>query len=326
MSDSLLLLLVAVFLLTAGIFAGYETGLYSLNRVRLRVQSEIKSFGSRSLSRLLADLPSAISTMLVGTNLSHYFCAALVTQLCEQNDISVLTPAFAATLILTPIIFVFSEVVPKDLFRRHADQWTYYLAPALRVFHWAVYPLSYSFRTVGRLAAGASARSAEETPLISSLGLRALISESREEGVLTPYQTAIAANITHLQAKRVGEIMVPLDRAATVASAASPAELEAIVRRSDYSRLPVFEGQKDHIVGIVNVFDLLYSDQPKKRVADLLRPAPFLDEKQGIYPALVRLRRARMPMGIVRDAAGHAIGIVTIKDLVEEIVGEMPGL
>ena len=100
-------------------------------------------------------------------------------------------------------------------------------------------------------------------------------------------------------------------------------ELEEKAARHDISRLPVFDSQRKNIIGIVNVFDHLFEEEKGERVSDLLRTAPSLAQNDGIYAALVCLRRARMPMGIVRDDATQAVGIVTVKDLVEEIVGKL---
>jgi len=323
MTEMLLLILTACSVSLGGLFAGFETGMYSANRVRLRLQLELKSFGARSLSRLLRDLPSSMSTNLIGTNLTLYFSTACVTKLCEMRDISVLTYEFAATLILTPIVFIFAEMTPKDVFRRHADQWTYVIAPVMQVFHWILYPLAIGFRRAGSLVKRSVVNRTEEPPVISRLGLHAVIAEGREDGVLTTYQTAIAANITRLQVKKIVDVMVPLTEAVTIAGDAPLQELEEKAARNDISRLPVFDSQRRNIIGIVNVFDHLFEEEKGERVSDLLRTAPSLAEDDGIYAALVCLRRARMPMGIVRDDATQAVGIVTVKDLVEEIVGKL---
>jgi len=323
LTDLTLLTLSILTLALAGLFAGFETGLYSVNRVRLRLQLELKSFGARSLSHLERDLPGTISTNLIGTNLAQYVCVACVTQLLHSRGLRLLSEELAATLIMSPIIFVFAEMTPKDMFRQRADRWSYYVAPMLRVSHWLLYPFAFIFRTVARLAWGRAGLPASEAPLASRLGLRALIGESGEEGVLTGYQTAIAANITHLQGKRLRNAMVPLHEAVAIASDASLDELEELAARHHFSRLPVFKAQRDHVVGIVNVLDHLFSERRGATVAELLRPAPRLKEGDGIYASLVRLRRARMPMGIVQGPNENAVGIVTIKDLVEEIVGEL---
>ena len=322
MSQSVLLLLAALGLALTGLFDGFETGLYSVNRVRLRLQLELKSFGSRSLSHLLRDLPGAITTILIGTNVATYLCVACVTELCREAGIRLVSEEFAATLILTPIIFVFAEMTPKDLFRVHTDHWTYLISPLMRGVHWLLYPFTALFRAAARLVSGA-AEAAPEVPIVSRLGLQALISEGQEEGVLTSYQTAIAANITHLQTKRLRDVMVPIDQAVAVSVFAPVEEVEALAIQHQHSRFPVYRGERHQIIGIVNVLDHLFAEERKSLVTELLRPAPSLGEGDNVHASLVHLRRERMPMGIVRDSHGRATGIVTIKDLVEEIVGEL---
>mgnify|MGYP005834661011 CR=1 FL=1 len=323
MSATLLLLSAAVSLALTGLFAGYETGLYTVNRLRLRLQLELRTLGSRRLSALVQDLTASITSILIGTNLFIYLAVACVTELFKQSGIRLINEEFAATLVLTPIIFVFAEMLPKEFFRQHADRWSYYFALPILFFHRLCRPISVVLRRAALLLSGTSAQAGPTQPVIGRLGLRALMSESRQEGVLTAYQTAIAANITHLQGKRLRAVMVPLEKAAVISVFAPLSELEHLAAETHNSRFPVYRGDRHQIIGIVNVLEHLLSEEPKEHVAELLRPAPTLKDTDGIYASLVRLRRERMPMGIVQEASGRAIGIVTVKDLVEEIVGEL---
>ena len=150
--------------------------------------------------------------------------------------------------------------------------------------------------------------------------MKYLLMESTEEGVLTPYQNVIAENILSLRDLRVRSVMIPLSRVAAVEEEAGKERVLELVRRYNFSRFPVYREQKWRVVGVINVLDALGEEFS---VRGSVRDAPVLSPWDTVASALHELRVAKQPMGIVSDGTGRAVGLVTMKDLVEEIVGEL---
>jgi CBS domain containing-hemolysin-like protein len=162
----------------------------------------------------------------------------------------------------------------------------------------------------------------QEIGQISQPRLMHFLEESREEGVLSAHDDWMARNIMKLEKTRLRDVMVPMERVVSVPRNATVDDLRNISKTRVYSRIPVYDGDKGNIVGLVGLVEYL-CDCSGKPVAEFIRRAPRLKESMSVNEALLTLRRTRDHMGLVVDNNDKVIGIATIKDLVEEIVGEL---
>ncbi|KPJ59327.1 MAG: hypothetical protein AMS15_07045 [Planctomycetes bacterium DG_23] len=319
----LYVILVALFVLSAGYYAGVETGSYSLSRLKLRYRMEEGFPGAKILFPLLADRQRLICTILVGHNLFVYLATALVTRLYRGHY----SPHFTelmSTVTLAPIIFLFAEVLPKNFFRVRADTWMYIAASLLsfsaKVFRPAVALLRGVVWFWNRLL---RISQRQEAPVLTRESLRFYFLEGRDAGILTSYQDILARNIMALGGVSVGRAMVPLAQVATVEASWGPEQIKDLARNTNFSRFPIYENIQRNIIGVLNIYDLLWGNGEGRTAQDFLRPAIFITQDDSVAAGLYQLRRARQPMGIVTTKAGRPVGVVTIKDLVEEIVGEL---
>ena len=325
-----LLLLALVGLVVAGISNGMETGLYRVNRVRLRLRAEGRDRRARILRAMLRDLRGMIVVCLLGYDGGVYLTTAVVTTLVAATGwvetsvgVEILT-----TAILSPIFFVFTDVTPKSLFAVDADRWVY---PLARPMWWAygllrgiglVPALKGASDLVLRLAHKRGLQGAN--PFTPRERLRAVIREGAAEGVISGYQDELVGKVLGLREQPVQAVMIALRQVTSVPATIGRERFIEELRRHSYTRVPVYENHRDQVVGIVRINDVLARpdgpfDLREIMIRDIITVAPALPVSQALF----RLRRARAAMAIVADAQGRAVGIITLKDLVEEIVGEL---
>ena len=309
---------IIVCVLMEGLFSGAEIGFYSVNRLRLRSRVEAKSRRSAALRKLVDRPDTTMMTTLIGTNVMVYAASALATGLFSGSR----SPELLATLVMTPVIFVFGEMIPKDIFHRRADSFMYYLAGPIDALRFLVWPVTTVLRGLVWLVTGG--KSAEQSgAAFSRAALAEWIAEGKREGVLTDYQHALSANVMGLMKKRVSSAMIPMGEATVLSADLAGEELRDAVKHAGCSRLPVVSGPEMSIVGVLHTLDYIRAAEKNPPLGDLVRRAVEVKHTDGITSVLVALQRARGQMAIVLDDAGRPAGVVTVKDLVEEIVGEL---
>jgi CBS domain containing-hemolysin-like protein len=318
----------------SGFFSGAETGAYRVNRVRLRLARQHGRPGATWLSSLVADMPGLICVTLIGTNVGVYVASVLMTGLWHERapEQSALWAEMMATLALTPILFVVSEVLPKNIFNAEADRLMYLSARPLyvlrRIFGWLglvgmLKGISRVWTLVRRWREGKTAEVVNPFP--AQARLRAVIRDSAAEGVMTPYQNELVEKIMSLRDVHVGEVMVPLSRVVRLRSGETWQGFLDAVRANAFSRLPVMDASRRRAVGVVPVNEVLeaMTGGEQEDWESFSRPAVILPPQMTVTQAIFALQRNRTPLAIVSGAQGQTIGIVTLKDLAEEIVGEL---
>ncbi len=325
-----LYLLALVGMAVAALANGMETGLYRVNRIRLRLRGEQDDHRAAALLALLKDLRGTIIVCLVGYNGGVYLTTIVVTTLVAASG-WVGTAAgveVLATAILTPLFFVFTDVTPKSIFAVEADRWTYPLAHPMR---WAyallrgvglVPALKGVSNLVLRIAKACGAEAAN--PFTPRQRLRAVIREGVAEGVITDYQDELVEKVLGLRERPVRQVMIHMRYVAAVPANVSRQRFSRELCRHSYTRLPVYEKHRDNIVGIVRINDVLAEGGQAFDLSRVMsRDVVTVPPEMTVSAAMFRMRGARAAMAVVQDTRGRAVGIITIKDLVEEIVGEL---
>ncbi len=305
--------------------AGVETGSYCLNRVRLRVRADQNQPAARRLAALLERREDLVLTALLGTILADYFCTACVTALLLGAQLRPGHAEFWAVLLVTPVLLVFGGILPKDWFRREADRLMYRLAPVLewcvrlaRVtgFLWLIRRIT---RSVARRFLPAGVRDHDLLPRANVLRL---LHEGAALGGLSPFQRDLIDRVLNLSNLRVTSVMIPRPRVAAVPYDITREDFLRVARMAHLSRMPVYRGDPRHVIGIINVYDVL-TDEDRRPVLEHVRPHLALPGHASAAATLLTLQKRRETMAIVEDRSGHCLGILTLKDLVEEIVGDL---
>jgi CBS domain containing-hemolysin-like protein len=232
-----------------------------------------------------------------------------------------------AFLLITYLHVVFGELIPKAMALQTADRTALWLARPLTAFARLTRPLILVMNGTGNRILrcfGLQAANAEE--MVHSVEeLRLLIEDTEEAGILDPDQAEFVQNVFELSDKHVRDCLVPREKMAALELSTPPDKVLEAVRSGAHTRMPVYEGTLDNIVGIVNTKDLffLFSLRGMVVLHDALYPALFLRPEETIANALRLFRKARRPMALVRDDEGKILGLITLEDVLEEIVGDI---
>jgi putative hemolysin len=325
-ATALLLLGLLASVVLSGFFSGWETGTYCLNRVRLRVASDQNRPGAGRLAALMQQPENLVITALLGTNVADYLATASASALLLRAAVPDGLTEVYATLIVTPLILVFGGIIPKDWFRRECDRLMYPLAVAVSVCLAVVRATGLLWllrRFTHKLIRWIDPQHLErEEQVLPRARTLSLLREGAAGGGLTVLQRDLMDRVMNISKTPVASVMIPRERAATVPLGVSRDDFLRAVRMCHFSRLPVYDGNPRRIVGIVNVYDVL-TDAQQQPISVHLREAFRLPADTSVSGALLCMQQAHQAMAIIEEPKGHCLGILTIKDLAEEIVGEL---
>ena len=310
--------------LLSAIYSGIETGLYCLNKVRLELYAERGQWAAQYLRRMLGTGMMIIIILLVGNNIANYLSTAAVAKLFEAADVSPRRSIFFTCILVTPILFVLGEMVPKNLFQKYSDNLSYRFAWMLRMTQLTCGWLAYLVYIV----ANGLLRLTGLSDQASHLGnprqrIRAMLRDTQAAGVISRHQSDIVDRVMGLAQVPLRSVLIPMSRVVAVDVNVRRTQLIELIRPHPFSRVPVYEGPKNNVLGVLNIYDVLADSGEENAVRQHLQEAVKLSDNLGISHALFRLQRHRQAIGVVTDRRNRVIGIVTIKDLVEEIVGEL---
>jgi CBS domain containing-hemolysin-like protein len=310
------------FLLLEAFFSASEISLISANRRRLRQWAEQKVRGAAQALKLLERPERLVATTLLGSNLSEITNTILVTAFLLET----MGPGgeIVAMLLLPPLILILAEIIPKSIGRQHPNRLARRLAPILLVVSWVLYPLTFIFAGLSRSVLWLTgARHTSQLPFISREDLHLVVRKSGPEVDLETPERRIIHRILQFSLRTVKEVMVPLIRVAAIPDTLTVGQALEEFRSSRFSRLPVYHRRIDNLIGVLHDFDLLGEDGPDRPVRAFMRPVTYVPEQKKIDRLLAEMQRQGIHLAAVVDEYGGAVGIVTIEDLLEEIVGEI---
>jgi putative hemolysin len=316
------LLGLAVLFILSAFFSGSETALMSLDRLRIKYLVQKKKRGADRLEALLEQPDRLLGGILVGNNvvniaLSVFATTLLVDMYGERGELMTI-------LILTPLLLIFAEITPKAYAASNSEKVSFaILRPILAVLVvlTPVVTLVTAFsRGLTRLLG-----KKDERPIISEDEIRSIISVGEQTGVVAKEQQRMLYGIFELSQTRVRDIMIPRTEMVALDVNASFPEVLFLVQQARHSRFPVFEGSIDNVVGIIHSKDILNCvERPEEfSLRTIARPPYFVPELKRIGTLLQAFRRKRIHLAVVVDEYGGVEGIVTLEDVVEEIVGEI---
>ncbi|HUQ06483.1 MAG TPA: hemolysin family protein [Kofleriaceae bacterium] len=303
-------------------FVGAEIALGSCDRARLRQRAGGGSRGARAAERLLAKQETTAATVLIGATSASLVVAATCAVYLSGRGYH---EAWAAVAVLVPMV-IFGHLVPKAIAGAHADKLVSFYA-------WVLVPVSWIMRPLVLVVsafAGAATRLAgtDKKKAFITRDELALIIESEPAGDksgITADEREMIANVFELSEYKVGDLMVPLSEVTALPEDTTLGEAAVEVADKQHSRMPVYRGRVDDIVGIVHAFDILAAgaEGRARPVAEIARPSSYVPGSMKAVDLLVQLQVGGNPMAIVVDEYGGAVGIVTVEDLLETIVGDI---
>ncbi|HEY1557310.1 MAG TPA: hemolysin family protein [Kofleriaceae bacterium] len=313
-----LVFVLVVCALAQAFFVAAEVALSACDRTALRVRANGGANRAMLVERMLHVPQVTLATTLVGANLAALVAVIVLAMQLVVRDTS---PLWAPVIVVPPLL-VLGHVVPKAIVQVHADRVVDVIAGPLRLASWVLRPI---VAVVGAFAAALTrvVRTAREKAFVTRDEL-ALLIESEPLGDkpdISADERAMIANVFELAEVKVGELMVPLSEVTALPEDTPVATAALEVADKQHSRMPVYRARVHDVVGVVHVFDILSKEG--KTVADLAHPPLYVPETMRASDLLVQLQAERQHLAIVVDEYGGAVGIVTIEDLLETIVGEI---
>lgn len=309
-------------LMSSAFFSGAETALTSVNKMRIRNMIEEGNKRAELVWSLIEDSSKLLGTILVGNNVVNIGASALATsiaiELFGNQGVGI------ATGVMTLFVLIFGEITPKSLATENAESISLKIAPIISFLQKILTPIVFILLKVTDLISKLFGKNETEDPVITENEIKTILNVSHEEGVLEGEEKDMLVNVFDFQDSPLNKVMTPRPDMAAVELDSSYEDIVEIYKKYGYSRYPVFKENRDDIVGIFSMKDLvLVKDSDNFHLKDFLRKPVYLFETQRATSALEELRSKKITMGIVIDEYGGTSGIITIEDLIEEIVGEI---
>ncbi|MCK5051802.1 MAG: HlyC/CorC family transporter [Candidatus Cloacimonetes bacterium] len=320
------LLIIVIFFILSGFFSGIETGLISLDRLKL--EQEAKSSKKKKQILTFLEKPDQIfGTTLFGTNISLVIVSSLsiflINNLNKESNINI--SEHTATLIVAGFILIFAELIPKALYRDFPNRLVSRGFPMLKFFSFIFTPFVKFVSILNNVLAKLFKLPQQSRyNFVSREDLSFMLSEAKDDGVLHEDQMEMledALEFSELDAEnvmihRTDIVAFPLDT--------SIDDVISIAKEKGFTRFPVYENDLDNIKGILIIYDLLKrKDHEKLTVSDFIRNAFFAPETMDVNKLLTEMQKEKVSMAIIMDSYGGTAGVITIEDILEEIVGEI---
>lgn len=306
--------------LLEGLFAGYETGFVSSNPIRIRYLAEEERLSKAArLLRYMHKPEQLLTTLLIGANVAVVAGTMAITRAVGDRET-------LAALIATPVFLIFSEIIPKSVFRAHPNRLSLYFLPLVRLFHMGLAPVAAPISWVTRLllqAAGAERH--HISPFMSSLeDVRVLVDESADHGSIEREEQRMIHSVIDLSTTSAKEVMVPRISIQALPETATREELLATFEQTGRTRIPIYHGAIDEIIGMVNAYDVLMDTEPERDdITRFIREVMHVPDSINLDDLFKTLKDAKQHLAIVTDEYGGTDGLITMEDILEEIFGEI---
>lgn len=326
------LIILVILILLSAFFSSAETALTTVNKLRIRSMAEEGDKRAIMVSKLIEDPAKMISAILIGNNIVNLTASSIATTLATNLannsglNIEVSLAIGIATGLITIIILIFGEITPKTLATINNESLALRYGKVVYYFTKLFTPIIF---IINKLSIGIllllRVNPNKRPKQITENELRTIVDVSHEEGVIESEERNMITNVVDFGDSIVKDIMVPRTEVEFAQIDLSYDELVALFAENMFSRLPVYEDNRDNILGIINLKDVFFyhGDKSDFRIRDLMREPFFTYEFKHTSELLSEMKQAHIAMAVVMDEYGSTAGIVTLEDLLEEIVGEI---
>lgn len=329
--EAILLLnfLVLLFIL-GGFFSGIETALISLNRSKTKLLIKENPKKEKYLLIWLSEPNEILSTLLIGINAvavcSATLSAIMADEVSRHFGFNKALMTTISGFMVTFIIIVFGEIVPKIYAIHNAERTVKITIIPLYYFHKTINPLTRLFTNMSvKMIRFFGGKAEENTPIITRDEIRSMVRLGSEEGILKGEEGSMLRNIFKFSEKIAKDAMHPIENTYCVNEGDNINQILRSTVEEGHTRMPVYKGEKKYIIGIIHGKDLVNLIMNKKLfvLADLMRPAYFINESKKISDLLTEFKKGKVHMAIVKNDEGIVTGMLTLEDVLEEIVGDI---
>lgn len=325
MDDTPCIIIIVLCVLLSAFFSGAETAFTSVNRIRLKTEADNGNKKANAVLNTIEKYDRLLSTILIGNNIVNIASASLATVVFTRGLGN--NGSWVSTIVMTLIVLIFGEVLPKGLAKNHADSIAKFINPIIRVLIYIFFPLSWLFEQLSSLV-NRIFKSRKVEDIMTEDELLTIIDEIEEEGKIKPYEKDLISSAIKFDDIEVKDIVTPRKNIVAIDITMTTDEIHKIFEDSKYTRIPVFEGTIDNIIGILHEKDF-YSWMIKAESSDLfkikkvMQPVHFVSQETKISVAFKNFKDHHFHMAVVLDQFDSTLGLITMEDIIEELVGEI---
>ena len=330
-SDAWRIITLFILLVLSAFFSSAETCLTTVNKMRMKSMADEKVKNARIVLKLIENQTKILRAILIGNNIVNLTASSLTTsfaiQIAQKSGFSEMTSIItgAATGILTVLILIFGEIVPKTLATMSAEKLALTYAKPVYAVTTVLAPVAFLMNQISKGLLIILRIDTKKQPAITENELRTIVDVSHKEGVIESEERQMITNVVDFGDSLAKDVMVPKMDVAFANVKLSYNELVECYSVDKFTRMPVYSESRDNVVGIINLKDLFFYQGSKKdfSIADVMREPYFTYEYKKISELFFEMKKKSIPMAIVLDEYGSTAGMLTIEDLIEEIVGEI---
>ena len=321
-TDALAIVGVIVLIMFSAFFSASETAFTKANMLRLRSYADEKKKGARRAIYICEHSDKALSTILVGNNLVNIASTTICAYLFSKFIVNPTLSNLMNTVIMTIIILTFGEILPKSISKADPDKIAMKFSGILYFLMKVLTPISFVFGGLQKLV---SRKNKNDAPTVTEDELESIIDTMNEEGVIDNDEADILQGAIDIKTKTVGDIMTPRVDIVAISIDDSLETVKDLFIEHQFSRMPVYENDKDNIVGILNQKDFMikYLKNEKIVISDIMTEPSFVTETMKVDDVIRLMQKEKKHLAIVLDEYGGTSGIVSMEDAIEEVVGEI---
>ncbi|MCR4652405.1 MAG: hemolysin family protein [Eubacterium sp.] len=321
MDDGIGLLIIVVCVVISAFFSATETAYTSLNRVRIKALAEDGKKKAKLVRNLLENYDKLLSTILIGNNIVNIAATSVATVICVRK-FGEDAGSGISTVIITIVLLVFGEISPKTIAKGSADAFAMGVAGVMQFLMTLMTPLTFVFGLWQKLCM--KVFKPKHDVSVTDEEILMYVKTAEEEGEIDNQESALIHNSIDFNETQAGAILTPRVDLEAVSSDASKEDVAGVFAETGYSRLPVYDEDVDHIIGVIYLKDFYNKIfQNDRTLKSIVRPVIFTTEHRPIGDLFRELQKKKIHMAVVVDEYGGTLGIVTMEDILEELVGEI---
>ena len=325
MDPAIQILIIAFCVLFSAYFSATETAFTTFNRIRVKNLAEKGDKKAALVIRLSENYDKLISTILIGNNIVNILCSSIATILFIKllaAKIGEGLSSTVSTIVVTLVVLTFGEISPKTIAKKSPEKFVMFAAPLINLFVIVFTPLTFIFKGLQNLMS--KIFKSDEDKGMTEEELISIIEEAEEEGDIDEQESTLIRSAIEFNDLEVGDIFTPRIDITAVSNKASKEEIEKLFLDSGYSRLPVYDGDIDNVTGILYYKDFFSWDyREDSDINEITKPVIYVAKSQKINDLLKELQNKQLHLAIVLDEFGSTAGLVTLEDILEEIVGDI---
>lgn len=317
----LIVIIIGIFL--SAFFSSSETALTSVNIFKIRQMEKNGVAKAPLVKKLVDNIGSVLTTILIGNNIVNIVTTTVATIFFTE----VMGPrgAVISPIILTIVILIFGEVTPKNIATANSEDLALRVARPIRLCDIILKPINFILGKITGAIAKALIGEKEETSIVTEEDLKTIVDVSEEQGVINNEESEMINNVFEFGNSDVSDIMTPRTNMEAISLDCTEDELNDLLRNTNHSRIPVYGKNIDNIVGILHMKDIVsaIADGKDLDLAEIVRPAFYVYDNMHIFDLFTNMRSENVSLAVVIDEYGGTSGLVSIEDIVEELVGEI---